>query len=65
MDLLLITFFSTRDVIASLGLDEILVFIRNDAIDRDAWEMADQGLMILHNIKPLHNKVDMTGKKLL
>jgi hypothetical protein len=47
-----------RDEVASLGLDEVLSYIKNEAIDRDAWEMADQGLMILYNIRPALTKAD-------
>lgn len=40
-----------KDEIAELGLDEVLIHIRNESADRDAWRMADHGLMILHNVK--------------
>ncbi|XP_032236424.2 uncharacterized protein LOC5511221 [Nematostella vectensis] len=59
-----------KDAIASLGLDEVLMFIKSDATDRDAWEMSDHGLTILHNIRPKLHKDDsntsvesITGKK--
>ena len=42
---------SLRDEITELGLDEVLIHIRNESTDRDAWRMADHGLMILHNVK--------------
>ena len=43
----------SRDEIAELGLDEVLIHIRNESADRDAWRMADHGLMKLHNVKPV------------
>lgn len=54
---------STRDEIAELGLDEVLIHIRNESTDRDAWRMADHGLMILHNVKPVGKQTSGSGGK--
>lgn len=55
--------FSTRDEIAELGLDEVLIHIRNESTDRDAWKMADHGLMILHNVKPVGKQTSGSSGK--
>ncbi|XP_031558492.1 uncharacterized protein LOC116294936 [Actinia tenebrosa] len=59
--LAMIESYENKDAIASLGLEEVLIYIKNEAIDRDAWEMADQGLMILHNIRPSLVKSDSSS----
>ena len=40
-----------REEIASLGLDEVLLQVKSESSDRDAWNMADHGLRILHNFE--------------
>ena len=54
---------SSRDQIAELGLDEVLIHIRNESTDRDAWRMADHGLMILHNVKPVGKQTSGSSGK--
>lgn len=54
---------SARDQIAELGLDEVLIHIRNESTDRDAWRMADHGLMILHNVKPVGKQTSGSSGK--
>lgn len=44
--------FICRDELGNLNLNEVLIHIRDHELaDKDAWEMADHGLMILHNIR--------------
>jgi len=54
---------SIRDEIAELGLDEVLIQIKNESSDRDAWRMADHGLMILHNVKPVGKQTSQSSNK--
>lgn len=52
-----------KDEISELGLDEVLIQIKNEASDRDAWRMADHGLMILHNVKPMGKQNSQSSNK--
>jgi len=52
-----------KDEIAELGLDEVLIQIKNESSDRDAWRMADHGLMILHNVKPVGKQTSQSSNK--
>lgn len=52
-----------KDEIASLGLDEVLIQIKSESSDRDAWRTADHGLMILHNVKPLGKQTSQSSNK--
>ena len=42
--------FACREDIANLGLDEVLIQVKSESSDWDAWNMADHSLMILRNI---------------
>ena len=46
-----------------MGLDEVLIQIKSESSDRDAWRMADHGLMILHNVKPLGKQMSQSSNK--
>lgn len=61
--LALIDSHENKDEIAALGLDEVLIQIKNESSDRDAWRMADHGLMILHNVKPLGKQTSQSSNK--
>lgn len=56
-------FFTLRDEIVELGLDEVLIQIKNESSDRDAWRMADHGLMKLHNVKPVGKQSSLSSNK--
>ena len=59
----LFLFFTLRDEIVELGLDEVLIQIKNESSDRDAWRMADHGLMKLHNVKPVGKQSSLSSNK--
>lgn len=44
-------------------MDEVLIHIRNESVDRDAWRMADHGLMKLHNVKPVGKQTSGSSGK--
>lgn len=52
-----------KDEIVELGLDEVLIQIKNESSDRDAWRMADHGLMKLHNVKPVGKQSSLSSNK--
>ena len=62
-NLLALSFIPSRDEISELGLDEVLIQIKNESSDRDAWRMADHGLMILHNVKPMGKQNSQSSNK--
>ena len=50
--------FACREDIINLGLDEVLIQVKSESSDRDAWNMADHGLMMLRNIGAAVHKRD-------